>query len=230
MPAHLAALLPADPTHELRRAVLEGLRAGRWAPGERLPAERRLCEQFGVGRTVLRRVLREFKEAGWIRQAVGSGTYVVDDLPARLPAPDLTAAVSPAELMAARQLIEPLLVDLVVAQATPADFDTLEECCVRAEAATTAEDFEHWDGALHERIARASHNAVFMGVFELMSTARRHGEWGMLKKKSLTPERRERYQREHRALVEALKDRDAERARGLLHGHLEHVRFNLLGR
>jgi DNA-binding GntR family transcriptional regulator len=63
-----------------------------------------------------------------------------------------------------------------------------------------------------------------------MSLAREQGAWGMLKKNSVTPERRKRYQREHRELVTALKRRNAQRARALLERHLEGVRFNLLGR
>ena len=47
--------------------------------------------------------------------------------------------------------------------------------------------------------------------------------------KSLTPERRQAYQEEHRALVNALKERDEERARGLIMGHLVHIRRNFLG-
>ncbi|MFY8087294.1 MAG: FCD domain-containing protein [Rubrivivax sp.] len=50
-----------------------------------------------------------------------------------------------------------------------------------------------------------------------------------MKKRSVTPERRLAYQREHRALVDALSDRDAERARALTLEHLVHVRRNLLG-
>jgi DNA-binding GntR family transcriptional regulator len=66
-------------------------------------------------------------------------------------------------------------------------------------------------------------------VFRLMSQARAQGEWGVLKRRSATPERRLDYQREHRELVAALKNRDAERARALCLAHLVHVRVNMLG-
>ena len=221
----------ADPVHFVRRTLLDGLQRGRWSAGERLPPERELCVQLGVGRSALRRALREFKEAGLIEQTVGSGTYVSSRLEAKLPRrPASTSTVSPAELMEARLMIEPLAIDLVVRNATVADFEELDACCRNAEAARTLEEFEHWDGLLHERIARATHNAFFVSVFQLMSLAREHGEWGVLKKKSVTPERRRRYQREHRELVAALKRRNASRARTLLLRHLEGVRFNLLGR
>jgi DNA-binding FadR family transcriptional regulator len=105
----------------------------------------------------------------------------------------------------------------------------MDECNAQAEAATTLEAFEHWDAQLHEAIAGAAHNSFVGAVFRLMNEVRSQGEWGVLKRRSATPERRVEYQREHRALVDALKQRDAERARALCLAHLVHVRTNMLG-
>jgi DNA-binding FadR family transcriptional regulator len=91
------------------------------------------------------------------------------------------------------------------------------------------EQFEVWDGALHQAIADATHNTFIKEVFHLMNKVREQGDWGSLKMKSLTPERRNAYELEHRALVNALKDRDEERARRLLMEHLVRIRHNLLG-
>jgi DNA-binding FadR family transcriptional regulator len=231
MPTGFDPLVAPDPANALRQMLLDGLRNGRWAPGERLPPERQLSGLLSIGRSALRRILGEFKKAGLIVQSVGSGTYVAADVHDKLrQRPSPASLVSPAELMDARILMEPMLIDLVVRQATVADFQAMEECCVRAEAAQSLEQFEHWDSALHDCIARATHNAFFVSVFDLMTAARQHGEWGMLKKKSVTPERRKRYEREHRKLVSALRHRDAETARALLEQHLQNVRFNLLAR
>jgi DNA-binding FadR family transcriptional regulator len=182
----------------------------------------------------VRRVLAELKDRGLITQTVGSGTYVADSAPqalARLDAPAIAAhAVSPAELMAARILFEPALIELVIGNATGADLERMDRCNAEAEAATTLEAFEHWDAQLHEAIADAAHNGFMSAVFRLMNEVRASGEWGVLKRRSATPERRVEYQQEHRALVAALKDRDAERARALCLAHLLHVRANMLGR
>jgi DNA-binding GntR family transcriptional regulator len=50
-----------------------------------------------------------------------------------------------------------------------------------------------------------------------------------VKRKSVTPERRAEYQREHRELVAALQDRDLATAIALTRDHLLRVRRNLLG-
>lgn len=148
--------------------------------------------------------------------------------PALQPAMHAALQTSPAELMQARLALEPAIVEMVIRNATPADFEQLENCCARAEAAGSAEEFEVWDGLFHEVIARAAHNGFVAHLFRLMNLARAQGEWGMLKKRSLTPERRLAYQAEHRALLQAIKERDPERARALATRHLLHVRRNLL--
>lgn len=220
----------------LRDTLIGSIHSGRWRPGDRLPTERALGAQFGIGRSAVRRVLATMKAQGFIVQTVGSGTYVAAAPPAA-PAMIATTAeqlepalrTSPAELMEARLAMEPAIVDLVIRNASATDFSTTEACCTRAEAAETLEAFEHWDGALHQAIAEATHNTLVISVFQMMTRIREHGEWGLLKKQSLTPERRAAYQHEHRLLVAALKRRDADAARAATSEHLTHVRRNLLG-
>jgi DNA-binding FadR family transcriptional regulator len=216
----------------LREALLENLKSRTLRAGQRLPTERALGEHYGLSRSTVRRVLLEFKRRRLITQTVGSGTYVADDVQQALSAmanDGAALAVSPAELMAARLVLEPALIEMVIGNATPADFARMDDCNQRAEAATTLEDFEQWDAALHEAIAAAAHNGFIGSVFHLMSQARSQGEWGVLKRRSATPERRLDYEQEHRELVAALKDRDVERARAACRAHLLHVRTNMLG-
>jgi DNA-binding FadR family transcriptional regulator len=219
-----------DPAFMLKEALLTRLRKQLWRAGEQLPPERQLGEHYGVSRATVRRVLQELKQAGLIRQAVGSGTFVADDFLERLPGTEAESPVniSPAELMEARLIFEPALIDLVIRNGTSADFADLETCCRKAEEATTLEQFEYWDGAFHKRIAEASRNNFLIRVFELMNEVRECAEWGILKKKSVSPERRKIYQEEHRALANALKMRDADMARQVLLGHLVNVRRNML--
>ncbi len=220
-----------DTSHTLRDAILDGLRSGQWRTGDRLPTERAFCEQFQLSRTSVRKVLLELKDLGLINQTVGSGTYVSEQAAEIIQG--LTAAapalqISPATLMEARLALEPAIIDMVIVNATSADFEQMESCCAKAEAADSVEEFELWDGMLHELIAQAAHNSFVANVFKLMNQARAQGEWGMLKKRSLTPERRAAYQIEHRDLVAALKGRDPVQARVLASDHLLHVRRNLL--
>jgi DNA-binding FadR family transcriptional regulator len=223
-----------DSSYFFRASLLDQLHNGQWQVGERLPTEREFGEQYQISRSTVRKVLAEMKAQGLIAQTVGSGTYVTDKAaawtgPARsAPAPEAAWQTSPAELMEARMALEPAIIEMVIGNATPADFEQMANCCDRAEAATSVEEFEVWDGMFHEVIARAAHNSFVAKLFKLMNQARAQGEWGMLKKRSLTPERRLSYQLEHRALLQALKARDPVQAKALAIEHLVHVRRNLL--
>ncbi|MFC5609804.1 FadR/GntR family transcriptional regulator [Variovorax soli] len=216
----------------LKQNILENLQARSWRAGHRLPTERELSEQYGLSRSTVRRVLAELKGKGLITQTVGSGTYVSEEVGvalAQIASSASPLATSPAELMSARMVLEPAIIAMVVGNATAADFERMDECCEKGESAGTIEEFELWDGKLHEVIADAAHNAFIATVFQRMSEVRAQSEWGMLKRRTATPERRLAYEREHRALVAALRDRDGARAARLCLEHLTHVRQNLLG-
>jgi len=61
-------------THERVLARIEAdLAAGRWALGERLPAERALADELGVSRPSVREAIRVLEAMGIVRTAVGSG-------------------------------------------------------------------------------------------------------------------------------------------------------------
>ncbi|MCE8017556.1 FadR family transcriptional regulator [Halomonas sp. MCCC 1A17488] len=227
----------------MARYVQGEIASGRFPPGHRLPTERELSERFGASRGAVRRVLGHFKSLGAITQVVGSGTFVSERAAELLPEPRSSAStavstsagsmvkqVSPAQLMDARVLIEPQMVALIVRFATAADFARMDECLEHSESADSIEAFEHWDGALHQAFAEATHNSFFLRILELTNMVREEGEWGRLKRISLTSERRRRYETQHRAIVAALRDRDEEVARSLLEEHLLEVKQNLFGR
>ncbi|MDP3252839.1 MAG: FCD domain-containing protein [Hydrogenophaga sp.] len=216
----------------LRESILDQLQSGHWRAGDRMPTERELSDTFGVSRTTVRKALAELKQQGLIEQTVGSGTFVTEHVGARLGRrvqQDSSQHTSPADLMEARLAMEPAIIELAIRNANAADLQRMDECCDQAEAADTLEAFEHWDAELHQAIADAAHNSFVGNVFSLMKTVRAQGDWGQLKKKSVTPERRLAYQVQHRQIVGALRDRDAARARDLTLEHLLQVRRNLLG-
>jgi len=219
-----AAQPKAEGAKALSRYLREGMASGALRAGVKLPAERELSERFGASRGAVRRVLSGFRERGLITQAVGSGTFVADSS-ASQAGPEVH--VSPAELMVARRLIEPLMPGLIVRNATAADFAAMQHCILQSEAAESTAGFEHWDSELHKALAVATHNGFFVRILELTQRVRDQGEWGRLKAKSLTGERRKEYESQHRALVDALRDRDAAVAQQVLIRHLDQIQRNL---
>src|SRR5256885_1262003 len=64
-----------EPVHErLRGDIL----AGRLAPGDSVPSERALAEEFGVGRHAVREALKRLEQAGLVRISQGGATRVLD--------------------------------------------------------------------------------------------------------------------------------------------------------
>ena len=211
-----------DQSFALKELLLAGIRGARWRPGERLPTERQLSLDHKVGRAAVRRALAEIKELGLITQTVGSGTYVS---PSATGPTD--AVLSPATLMEARLILEPALVPLIIRHATSADFAALEHCADAGDHASTLEAFEQADGEFHLQLACATHNEFLIDTFQQLSRARNTAEWGSLKRRSATAERRLLYGQQHRALLGYLRDRDTASARETLTSHLSVVARNM---
>lgn len=49
---------------------------GELAPGQKLPAERDLADEWGIGYQTVRRAMRELRERGLVVSRVGKGTFV----------------------------------------------------------------------------------------------------------------------------------------------------------
>ena len=209
----------------LREHILSGIASTTLKPGDRLPPEREMVRSFDAARSAVRRMLAELEMQGRIVRTVGRGTVIAGERATTSMPP---AHTSPAELMEARLLFEPSISDLVVTHATPADFEHMEECLTRGARAASVAEFEQWDAALHQAIAAATHNSFVIRVLDNINAVREQAEWGQLKRRSLTPERRALYQLEHKRLVDALKKRDGIEARQRMSEHLRQVRRNLL--
>src|SRR6201992_3818779 len=70
------------PLHRQLFLVLhDEIARGALAPGEPLPTEQALCDQFGVSRITVRRALADLADAGLIERRQGVGSFVRDQPP-----------------------------------------------------------------------------------------------------------------------------------------------------
>jgi len=234
-----------------------GLRAGSRLPTERrlaaefgvtrssvrhalaiLQAEGRISREVGRG-TFFRRApepLDRTGDDGTRGTALAGGARPASAQPAaggRPAAGDRPGAAgqgfAPADVMTIRRLLEPQAMPLVVAWATAADFDEMERCLAGGDRAASYEEFETWDLALHRCIIAASHSQLLGALYAAIETARHGQVWGDLKRRSASRERRLEYQEDHRALVAALRARNAPEAVEAMRAHLARVADHLLG-
>ena len=63
---------------QVENKVCDAIRSGRYAAGDRLPAEAELAEQFGVNRHTLRKAMKSLAERGAIVIKRGHGMFVAD--------------------------------------------------------------------------------------------------------------------------------------------------------
>ena len=216
--------------HNVREYLTSAIERGAYTSGSRLPTERELCEQLSVSRSAVRNALAVLEGEGRIVRIAGSGTYVSGpETEVNAANRDFRLVTSPAQVMEARLTIEPLLSPLVAANATSADLAEIARCHHAGMEAGSLEEFEKWDAALHQMIAEATRNPIVIAAYNLVTRARDHGEWGALKKRSLTDERRLVYQSDHEKIVAALSQRDASLGEQEMRKHLLRVRSNLLG-
>lgn len=78
MASQLAPVRRVTLSGEVADRLSEAIRLGELLPGARLPAERDLGVQFGVGRTSIREALRMLQATGMVTVRAGDGVFVAD--------------------------------------------------------------------------------------------------------------------------------------------------------
>src|SRR3954454_23131877 len=159
---------------EVVEQLREAIYSGRIRPGERLPGERRLCEEFGVGRPTLREALRSLEAVGLIevRPGKGGGSYAVT--PSEAIVGEALAALvnlrgaSLEDLAEFRLDFEGENAAWAARRADASDIAALEAIVAEARAAAadpaTLPRVAAIDVRWHEALARATSNRLRIGI------------------------------------------------------------------
>ncbi len=230
---------------DIAKALRLRIANGTLPVGSRIPTERSLAEEFGASRNTVRKAIKSLQHDSLIAMRANSRPVV--SRPNKLrreatPSPigsinndgsELTdmhtgdayiSASSPLEVLEARLVIEPEAVALAALRARNDNIDEIQNALAESIAATNLEDFEYWDGQLHQAIFYATRNTALIGYYHTINKIRSQVSWIELKKQSLTPERRRLYDRQHTAIVDTIVNRHSEKARSSMRAHLESVR------
>jgi GntR family transcriptional regulator, transcriptional repressor for pyruvate dehydrogenase complex len=152
---------------QIREAIL----GGRIREGDRLPPERELADQFGVSRVTVRDALRALEAMGLVDVRVGArgGAFVTAPTGSHIGQTMgdmmLMNALSPADIVEARLVLELGTITLACARATAEDLEALRELTSRAEAALADRTYTpalSWE--FHSLIALAAHNSAVAGI------------------------------------------------------------------
>jgi DNA-binding FadR family transcriptional regulator len=219
-PLAVEAVRPRRLYAQIAEQIEALLRQQNLKTGDRLPPEKVLARALGISRLSLREAMIALESAGLIDVRVGSGTYVRTIMPAGYRFPwsrhdDPGPGVR--EQFVARKLVEPELAALAALDATTEEIATLTAAVDRAERQFTAgHAADDEDYAFHVGLAEASHNSVLAAFVRQLWDMRRHQMWHTLRGRVVKPEHRLEVIEDRRAVLAALRRRDAKAARGAI--------------
>jgi GntR family transcriptional repressor for pyruvate dehydrogenase complex len=202
------------------RRLIDG---GTLAPGARLPPERELAQQVGVSRPTVRAGLRTLAALGVVRSRRGSGTYIPEG-PPTLGAEALSflAALhkfTGDDVYEARRILEVGAAGLAAERATPDHLATLaDEVTGLFASLAERQVFLVHDINFHRGVAAASGNPIVASLVEMVA-ALHYERRRATAERAVDRELRDAAEA-HRAIYQAIRSRDVERARRSMHDHL----------
>ncbi len=218
-----------DPTDAIA-ALRSFIAAGNYSPGDRLPPERQLVGSLGITRTTLRRALDALEREGAIWRHVGKGTFVAaHGREGAGSLADLSQQVTPVQLMRARLSLEPAIAREAAINASDGAVTRLKLARDKCVEATTWDEYEAQDDALHRAVAEATRNVLLLSLFDHLNQVRRAVAWNNVVRESKRPPREHSSFAEHDALIEAIEARDYRTAHEAMRGHLQSVSARLFG-
>jgi GntR family transcriptional regulator, hexuronate regulon transcriptional repressor len=211
---------------ELARKLIAELAAGKFAVGDRLPAERELAAEHDVSRPTVREAIIALEVQGLVEVRVGSGAYV-KRLPGKEEVPGFN--ITGFELTEARLLFEGEAAALAATQISDDELEQLERLVrVIAQENLGGNGAEDADRAFHLAIAKATRNtAVYETIEHLWDLRRTSPESAQLHALARTANIKPVVD-EHSAVLKALRDRDPNAARAAMRAHLSAVLDYLL--
>lgn len=197
--------------------------------GDALPPERELAQSLAISRRTLREALARLELDGRIWRGVGRGTYLG-------PRPQKFASrfdtlfrdTSPADVMQTRLIIEPAIAGIAAVKATGEDLEEIDRCVRNNAAAHDDDSWQRWDHRFHHLLARSTRNEALMALVDAMNSARAQPGWRSMREATVGDQGRRTAAAQHRAILDALRARDAEAAAQAMREHLVGVQRLLL--
>ncbi|WP_037359314.1 FadR/GntR family transcriptional regulator [Amycolatopsis orientalis] len=198
--------------------IEEAIYAGDYAPGDFLPPERTLVDNFGVGRSTIREALRILESMGLVRTSSGSRT-----------GPEVCGTVTPGLTRMLRgavklegvpvfEVVQYRMIAGAAANRLAAHFRTDEQLALMAEAiramegAEDAAAFAAADNSFHDVVREAAGNRLLAVVSRVIQDATLDMVASAVDPETGDPATRDSFIAEHRRILAAISGRDGETA------------------
>jgi GntR family transcriptional regulator, transcriptional repressor for pyruvate dehydrogenase complex len=211
---------------QIVQQIEESILKGALKPGDQLPAERALAQRFGVSRTAVREAVKALREKGLVEAFTGRGTFITDgtsqairqslDLMAKIGQPDGSR-----DLAEVRAILEPEIAALAATRVEEQHLATMREAVAVMDRSRQDPDaFIEADLDFHLSLAEAAANPLILSLIDSIVGLLREQRMRIFNVEGGP----ERGQFHHKRILEAIEQRDPERARAAMCAHLHQVR------
>jgi GntR family transcriptional repressor for pyruvate dehydrogenase complex len=213
---------------EVVEMIVQRIRSGALAVGQKLPPERVLAEEMGVSRTSLREALRSLESMGYIYSVTGGGNYVNSVSIGHVLSP-LAAMVAQDKKLATdiidvRLHLETHMAVLAARNATKQQLSQIYSAIINMQSEVEkGGNGIQGDNQFHQEIAKASQNKAFAIIVELIGELLAESRKATLD----IPGQPVKSIEDHILIFEAIRDRDEKRAGEAMLNHLQKAQANL---
>lgn len=211
---------------QIVQQVEESIHKGAMKPGDQLPPERELAQQFGVSRTAVREAVKALREKGLVEAYPGRGTFITEESPYSMKQSlDRMLKVGQAEgsgfLAEVREILEPEIAAMAATRADAEDLACMrEQVVLMDQARKDPEAFIEGDLDFHLALAEAAANPLILSLIDSIVGLLREQRMGIFQVEGGP----ERGQYHHKKILEAIEHRDSAGAREAMKAHLRQVR------
>ncbi len=200
---------------------------GELRPGEKLPPERDIAEQLNVSRNSVREAIRIMDMTGVISSQQGSGNYITCEFQKSL-AETMTMMfamdqINYKQISQIRQALERLAFSLAIECASKEQIAEMEEAVKELDQSGDDEKNVVLDKKIHFTLAQSSGNILVLDFLEACSGVIDMFIKDVREKLLRTGVTKDRLNQCHRALVEALKEKDEEKGLEALEEHFRMI-------
>ncbi|MFE0756749.1 FadR/GntR family transcriptional regulator [Inquilinus sp. NPDC058860] len=206
----------------LSAALEREILSGRFKAGDRLPTESELSRTTGVSRTVVREAVAALRASGLVETRRGSGAFVAAQPPRIGPAILRATLDDILSVLELRLAVEVEAAALAAARHRDEDIRALSVALEEGEAAGDGRRLVTADLAFHKAIAAATQNKYFVDFINHLGEfafPRRHLDPSAASAYGLS-DYQGRIEAEHRAILEAIRQRDSALASAEMRRHL----------
>lgn len=209
---------------EIAQQLAAAIHSGRYKPGDMLPSERGLCDEFAVGRNLIREAITILQGMGLVDLSKGKRPRVASPTLAKVMQGVGNAAQyffsgseGLAHLEQARLFLETSLLRYACEHATNAQIGKLIEAIDACQSGVgDVQAFRDADVQFHRVLAEIPGNPIFVALHDTFVER-------LMKNRAALPDfetRNNASNQEHRDIVAAILDKDSDRAVTILTAHL----------